>query len=61
MADGSILLMLSALGKNFSRKHTEIFFSYFSQKTRFDISCKLSPLETICMKCQGMLSEFAKG
>ena len=28
------------------------FFSYFSLKTRFDISCKLSPLETICMKCQ---------
>ena len=27
-------------------------FSYFFQKTRFDISCKLSPGETICMKCQ---------
>ena len=22
---------------------------YFSQKTGFDITCKLSPLETICM------------
>ena len=27
-------------------------FSYVSQKTEFDISCKLSPVETICMKCQ---------
>ena len=28
------------------------YLSYFSQKTGFDISCKLSPQETICMKCQ---------
>ena len=28
------------------------YFSYFTQKTGFGISCKLSPLETICMKCQ---------
>ena len=27
-----------------------MLFSYFSQKTGFDISCKLSPKETICMK-----------
>ena len=27
------------------------FFLFF-QKTGFDISCKLSPMETICMKCQ---------
>ena len=32
------------------------YFSYFSQKTEFDISCKLSPLETICMKCQILFS-----
>ena len=31
-----------------------VIFSYFSQKTGFDISCKLSPLETICMKCQNL-------
>ena len=31
------------LDKKFSRRHTEIFF-LFSQKTGFDISCKLSPL-----------------
>ena len=27
-------------------------FFFFSQKIGFDISCKLSPKETICMKCQ---------
>ena len=29
------------------------FFSFFSQKIGFDISCKLSP---ICMKCQILYS-----
>ena len=29
-------------------------FSYFSPKIGFDISYKLSPLETICMKCQNL-------
>ena len=33
-----------------------MMFSYFSQKTGSDISCKLSPLETICMKCQNQFS-----
>ena len=27
------------------------YFSYIYQKTGFDISCKLSPPETICLKC----------
>ena len=31
-------------------------FLIFPQKAGFDISCKLSPLETICMKCQNRLS-----
>ena len=30
--------------------------SYFSQKTGFDISCKLSPFESICTKCQELFS-----
>ena len=30
----------------------------FSQKTGFDISCKLSPLETICLKCQKLFSGY---
>ena len=32
------------------------YFSYFSQKIGFHISCKLSPEETIVMKCQSILS-----
>ena len=39
----------------FSRRHFEIFF-LFSQETGLDISCKLSPMETICMKCQLLFS-----
>ena len=31
-------------------------FIYFYQETGLDISCKLSPLETICMKCQNLFS-----
>ena len=41
-----------ALWVKFSADDILKYFSYFSQKTGFDISCKLSPLETICMKCQ---------
>ena len=48
-------IMLSILGKIITRLHIEISFS-FSQKTGFDISCKLSPVETICMKCQILFS-----
>ena len=33
-----------------------LIFFLFSQKTGFDISCKLSPMETICMKCQYLFS-----
>ena len=32
------------------------YFSYFSYKRDFDISCKLSPLETVCIKCQSLFS-----
>ena len=49
------LLTHNILGKVFSRRHTALF-SYFSKKTGFDSSCKLSPMETICMKCQILLS-----
>ena len=31
------------------------FFFFFSRKTGSDIPCKLSPQETICMKCQSLL------
>ena len=43
-------------GKIFSRWQIYGIFSYFSQKTWFDISCKLSPMETISMKCQILFS-----
>ena len=32
------------------------FSDFFSWKTGFDIPCKLSPQETICMKCQILFS-----
>ena len=34
----------------------DYIFSYSSHKTGFDISCRLYPLETICMKCQNLFS-----
>ena len=43
-------------GKNFSRRHINDIFLIFPRKTGFDIACKLSPLETICMKCQNLFS-----
>ena len=49
-------LTLSALGKNFDRRHFETF-SLFFQKIGFDISYKLSP---ICMQCQSLFSEKKK-
>ena len=33
-----------------------VIFSYFFLKTGFDISCKLSPIVTVCMKCQILFS-----
>ena len=33
------------------------YFSYFSQKLGFDILYKLFPKETICIKCQNLISE----
>ena len=47
--------MLSILGKIFSRRHFDIFF-LFSKKTEFDNLCKLSPMETVCIKRQIMFS-----
>ena len=32
------------------------YCSYFSHKAGFDISCKLSAMETFCMKCQNLFS-----
>ena len=41
-----------ALWVKFSADNILKYFSFVSQKTGFDISCKLSPMETICIKCQ---------
>ena len=43
--------MLGKMGKNFSTLLLK-YVSYFAQKKGFDISCKLSPKETVCMKYQ---------
>ena len=43
-------------GKKFSADDILKYFSDFSQKKCFDISFKLSPLETICMECQILFS-----
>ena len=49
--DFTIMLAHSHLGKNSADDFLK-YFSYFSQKTGFDISCKLSPMEIFYMKCQ---------
>ena len=36
------------------------YFAYFPQKVCFEIACKLSPLETVCMQCQSLFSEKNK-
>ena len=37
-----------------------MIFSYFSPKIGFDITCKLSPEETVCIKCQIIFSGINK-
>ena len=53
-AVGNALNPYKSMGK-FSRRQTDEFF-FFLQKIGFDISCKLSPKEIVCMKCQRLLS-----
>ena len=48
------------LGKKTSVEDILKYFSYFLQKTCFDISCKLSPGETICITYQRLFSEENK-
>ena len=47
-------LTLSTLGKTLIT--LKYFFLFFFQKTGSDIPCQLSPMETICMKCQKLFS-----
>ena len=52
-----LLLMTNTLhaGKLFQQTHFDIFFLFFP-RIGSDSSCKLSPQETICMKCQVLFS-----
>ena len=45
-----------AIWVNFSADGILKYISYLSQKTEFDISCKVSPLMTTCTKCQNLFS-----
>ena len=47
---------LCMLGKNFSRQHYEILFYFSPRKQNLTTLCKLSPKETVCMKCQILFS-----
>ena len=49
------ILTFTALWANSADNKLIIFFLIFLEN-RFDISCKLSPKETICMKCQSLFS-----
>ena len=55
----NIVLILSMLGKKFSKLHFEISVLFFLE-TGFDISCKLTPKETIYMKYQRVFSSKSK-
>ena len=50
----AIYLMLSLV--KFSADDILLYFSFFSYQIGIDILCKLSPVETICMKCQILFS-----
>ena len=45
------------LPKLFSGKNKENISKYYPlKKTGFDISCKLPPMEAVCMNCQSLFS-----
>ena len=48
------------MGK-FSRWQTDDIFSYFPQNTEFDISCKLSPVETMSNENAWNVKSFFSG
>ena len=51
---------LTTLWVNSEDNKLVIFFLFFFQKTEFDLSCTLSPMEIICMKYQILLSRKNK-
>ena len=46
---------MSTLGNILNRRQIDDILLIFPSETGFDISCKLSPTETICMKYQNLL------
>ena len=47
------------LGKSFSRRHFEKIFIFFLE-IGFDLSCKLSPYESICPFCVKCQTSFSR-
>ena len=56
---GKVSLNLITVWANSADDKFIIFFLFFSANS-FDISCILSPKETICIKCQNLFSEKKK-
>ena len=54
--DINLFVTFIALWANLAADKLTIFFLIFSQKIGFGNSCRLSPMETICIKCQSLLS-----
>ena len=54
-SEGLFFSLYHSLGI-FSRQQIGDIFSHFSQRTGFNITCKLSQMETICMKCWVLFS-----
>ena len=55
----SVINLCHSLG-SLSRRQTDDILRILPQKTGFDFSCKLSLLETNCIKCQNLFSEKKK-
>ena len=56
LCSNSYILMLACWVEISADENLKYIFFYFFQKIGFVISCKLSLKETICMKCQSLLS-----
>ena len=53
--NNSLLLISKTVWTNSADEKLKKFFLKFPENS-FDISCKLSPEETVCMKCQSLFS-----
>ena len=55
-ADDKLLIIFLFFQENIRHFMQTVYIWYFPQKTGFDLSCKLSSLEKICMKSQVLFS-----